>query len=68
MGQDLSTSILEKALSITKSGVYNYRLSGNSYSGDDLPHSSYSYESATIYWRNSEAITVVLFGISSTSK
>lgn len=66
-GEFLSTSILDKALSITAQGVYTYCLGGASYSGNDLPHNSHAYGSASIYWRNSASIAVVLFGASKNS-
>lgn len=61
--QDLSESILEKALTL-KTGVYNYNLSGASYTGDDLPHINYGYSPATVFVRaNGAARVVVLWGI-----
>ena len=63
----MSTSILEKALSLNSPGLYTYMLTGASYQGNDLPRSSYAYGSAAIYWRGSTSITVVLYGGSAAS-
>lgn len=44
----LTTSVLEKALSLNKNGIYNYKLAGSKYTGEDLPLTSYKYGYATI--------------------
>ena len=54
----LSTSILEEALTFAASTVANYRFSG--YAGTDLPHDNYKYGQATVYWRDTNSIVVVL--------
>lgn len=66
-GRYLDTSILEKAVSINSPGLYTYVLSGESYSGGDLPSSTYAYGCASVFWRNSTSIAVVLYGASSAS-
>lgn len=53
--ETLKSSILEKALSLPD-GIYEYRLGGNSYTGEDLPEdasSGYSLGHATIRVKNS---------------
>lgn len=46
--QELSSSILEKALTLGK-GVYAFRLSGSSYTGNDMPNSKYNYSKCLVY-------------------
>ena len=58
----LKTSILEHALTLGR-GVYEYYLGGSSYTGNDLPHGNYAYGNATIYKREANYITVVLWGL-----
>ena len=64
-GTELTTSILEKAIEL-KSGFYYIKdLTGVNYTGNDLPHSNYTYGSAIIAKRSSTVITVILLGIAS---
>lgn len=60
-GGYLTTSILEKALEVA-SGVYNFKLGGADYTGEDLPNTTYAYGIATIYKRSTSIISVVLWG------
>lgn len=60
-GLPLSTSILEKALELSK-GFYVYSLDGSNYSGNDLPINNYRYGTALIIKRSSNAIVVMLIG------
>lgn len=60
-GTYLATSILDYALTLGE-GEYLVRLSGSSYSGNDLPDSNYAFGSAKIYKRGAGAITVSLLG------
>lgn len=60
----LKTSILEKALTLEQ-GVYQFRLGGTNYTGNDLPNTSYGYGYATVYvWAKSVNVMVVLWGTS----
>lgn len=62
-GEFISTSILQKALELP-AGCYIFRLSGEGYSGNDLPpgNNSYKYGTACIYKRSNTSIIVVLYG------
>lgn len=62
-GEFISTSILQKALELP-AGCYIFRLSGEGYSGNDLPpvSNSYKYGTACIYKRSNTSIIVVLYG------
>lgn len=60
-GTSLSTSILDYALTLGE-GEFFMRLSGSSYSGNDLPDNNYAFGSAKIYKRGAGAITVSLLG------
>lgn len=60
-GISLSTSILDYALTLDE-GEFFIRLSGSSYSGNDLPDNNYAFGSAKIYKRGAGAITVSLLG------
>lgn len=57
--QTLSTSILELARTLSD-GIYDYRLAGSEYKGDDLPKDDYAFGTATVRVRN--GITVILWG------
>lgn len=57
----LTEPILEKALTL-KQGVYNFKLSGDSYTGNDLPNQQYVWGMATIYVFDSRYIVVKLHG------
>lgn len=59
--ESLSTSILEKALTLS-SGIHHFRLSGGAYTGGDLPTTSYRYCSATVHVRQATSILVILHG------
>lgn len=62
-GAEISTSILEKAVEL-KTGFYFFKdLTGASYTGNDLPHATYTYGSAIIAKRSSTVIAVILLGI-----
>lgn len=59
--ETLSTSILEKALTLDN-GMHNFVLAGyGNYLGDDLPSATYAYGNATVEKRANEA-TVILWG------
>lgn len=62
-GETLTTPLLEKALSITVDGWYNFKLNRNS---TDLPHQYYAIGSATVIVRNGsgthEGTEVILWG------
>lgn len=59
--ETLTTSILEKALTLDN-GMHNFVLAGyGNYLGDDLPHAVYAYGNATVEKRAGEA-TVILWG------
>ena len=60
----LATSVLEKATTVSI-GVHHFRLQGDSYTGTDLPASNYRYGNATVFKRTDKAVTVVLWGASS---
>ena len=61
--ETLTTSILEKALTLTQ-GTYEYSLGGGSYTGTDLPSSNYKYGKATVRTKGvSSTITVILWGV-----
>lgn len=60
-GSQISTSILQKALDLPV-GFYVYHLSGNTYTGNDLPDNLYKYGTAIIYKRSISHIEVVLYG------
>lgn len=70
-GETLGTSILEKALSYTKDGIYNYRLLGGNYTGTDLPNNDYKNGQATVITRvaygNKYGTTVILWGANNSS-
>lgn len=53
---------MEKALEVDQ-GFYTYSLTGGTYTGDDLPHGNYAFGPASIYKRNGNSITVVLYGV-----
>ena len=59
--ETLNTSILEKALTLSK-GTYHFGLGGNNYIGNDLPHASYVYGSAMVEVQSASAITVIVWG------
>lgn len=59
--QSLSTSVLEKAVSLTEFGIYKFKLGGTAYTGEDLPNSNYVYAEAEIIVRDSKNRTVILY-------
>lgn len=63
-GESLSTSILAKAESLagTTAGQHNFYLTGSNYTGDDLPHSNYTYSVASVFVR-STFLVVVVWGV-----
>lgn len=62
IGDQLSTSVLAKAV-ILSDGIYDYRLSGDTYTGDDMPHDHAKYSTATVFKRGTGAV-VMLWGYS----
>lgn len=62
----LNEPILEKALSITVDGDYNFKLGGSNYTGNDLPDIGFAYGQATVKVRggigNNNNTTVILWG------
>lgn len=62
MGARLSTSILEKALTLGV-GVYNFSLDRGNYTGNDLPNAQYAYGMASVYRSTTtKGTTVILWG------
>ena len=59
--ENLGTSLLEKAVSLTEFGVYKFKLGGTGYTGEDLPNSNYVYAEAEIIVRDSKNRTVILY-------
>lgn len=58
----VTTSLLEKALTLDV-GMHQYaNLGGQSHTMDDMPNAQYRYGSATIYKRNASDIAVILWG------
>lgn len=62
IGEQLSTSILAKVITLND-GIYDYRLSGDTYTGDDMPHDHAKYSTATVFKRGTGAV-VMLWGYS----
>lgn len=62
-GETLSTSILEKAVTLSD-GFHNFRIT-SSYAGEDLPKSNYKYSFASVFKRGNTSITVVLWAYNS---
>lgn len=60
--KSLSTSVLEYATTL-ETGAYDFSLTGDSYTGGDLPADIYAYSSGTIFVRNSQSIAIMLDGV-----
>lgn len=63
VSQYLETSLLAKAEELSKkeAGIYQFHLSGSSYTGGDVPTGSAVYRPATVYVRSDNSTCVVLY-------
>ena len=59
-GELLTTSILEKALTLSQ-GFHNFIFGGSAYTGGDLAANNYAYGSASVIKRATNAILVILW-------
>ncbi|MBR5584080.1 MAG: hypothetical protein IKW21_06090 [Lachnospiraceae bacterium] len=67
-GKSLSSSILEKALTLD-AGSHDFSLSGGSYAGNDLPVSTYAYGMVTVFVRSkSGVVSVILWGTNTSNR
>lgn len=63
LGEHLTTSILEKALTLD-TGIHVFHFEGSSYTGNDLANDLYAYGSAEVIVRyKGVVVTVILYGV-----